>query len=131
MGAGQLGQMLALAGTRLGCELRFLSPDAQAPAGRFAELVVADYENESALLHFAEGLDVATYEFESIPAAAVRSVAEKVSVFPPPLALETAQDRALEKLCFERLGIPTAPFAVADSMRMYAKRSSESARRRF
>lgn len=117
MGAGQLGQMLALAGTRLGCEFRFLSPDAQAPAGRFAELVVAEYENESALQHFAEGLDVATYEFESIPVAAVRSVAEKVSVFPPPLALETAQDRALEKLCFERLGIPTAPFAVVDSMR--------------
>jgi 5-(carboxyamino)imidazole ribonucleotide synthase len=117
LGAGQLGQMLALAGRRLGCQLRFLSPDADAPAGQFAELIVADYENEDALAHFAEGLDVATYEFESIPAASVRFVAERVPTYPPAIALETAQDRASEKQCFERLGIPTAPFATADSMR--------------
>ena len=102
MGAGQLGQMLAMAGRSVGCDFRFLSPDEHAPAGRMAELIVADYENEEALSHFVEGLDVATYEFESIPASAVRFVAEKVPVFPPPQALETAQDRALEKACFER-----------------------------
>lgn len=117
MGAGQLGQMLALAGSRLGCRFRFFSPDPEAPAGRFAELVVADYDNDTALAHFAEGLDVATYEFESIPAHAVRYVAERVPTYPSPLALETAQDRAVEKACFERLKIPTARFAAVDSMR--------------
>ena len=116
MGAGQLGQMLALAGSRLGCQMRFISPDAEAPAGRFAELIVADYENEEALTHFAEGLDVVTYEFESIPSSAVSFVGERVPTYPPPLALETAQDRAREKECFERLGIPTAPFAAVESM---------------
>lgn len=116
MGAGQLGQMLALAAGRLGVRLRFLSPDDQAPAGRFSELIVADYENEAALAHFVEGLDLATYEFESIPSSAVRFVAERVPTFPPPLALETAQDRVREKECFERLGIPTAPFAAVESM---------------
>lgn len=117
LGAGQLGQMLALAGRRLGCDLRFLAPHADAPAGQFAELIVADYENEDALAHFVEGLDVATYEFESIPASAVRYVAERVATYPPPAALEAAQDRASEKECFERLRIPTAPFAVVESMR--------------
>jgi 5-(carboxyamino)imidazole ribonucleotide synthase len=117
MGAGQLGQMLAQAGGRLGCSFRFISPDADAPAGRYAELIVADYENGAALAHFAEGLDLATYEFESIPSASVRTIAETISVHPSPIALETAQDRASEKQCFERLGIPTAPFAVVDSMR--------------
>jgi len=116
LGAGQLGQMLALAASRLGHQLRFISPDADAPAGHFAELIVADYENEAALAHFVEGLDVATYEFESIPAGAVRYVADRVTTYPPPLALETAQDRAREKECFERLTIPTAPFAVVESM---------------
>ena len=67
--------MLALAGRRFGIQFRFLAPDADAPAGKYAELIVADYENEAALAHFAEGLDVATYEFESIPASAVRFVA--------------------------------------------------------
>ncbi|HEX6576291.1 MAG TPA: 5-(carboxyamino)imidazole ribonucleotide synthase [Gemmatimonadaceae bacterium] len=117
LGAGQLGQMLGLAGRRLGLQFRFLSPDADAPAGKFAELVIADYDNDAALAHFVEGIDVATYEFESIPAQSVRYVSEKVPTFPPPLALETAQDRASEKACFERLKIPTAPFAVVDSMR--------------
>jgi 5-(carboxyamino)imidazole ribonucleotide synthase len=117
MGAGQLGQMLAQAGGRLGCTFRFISPDADAPAGTFAELIVADYENEAALAHFVDGLDLVTYEFESIPLRSVQSVAEKLAVHPPPGALETAQDRALEKQCFERLDIPTAPFAIVDSMR--------------
>ena len=71
MGAGQLGQMLAQAAGRLGISMRFISPDADAPAGKIAELIIADYENEAALSHFVDGLDVATYEFESIPAAAV------------------------------------------------------------
>ncbi len=117
MGAGQLGQMLALAGRRLGIQFRFISPDPDAPVGKFAELIVADYDNEAALIHFVEGLDLVTYEFESIPASAVRFVAERVPVFPSPLALETAQDRASEKACFERLKIPTAPFAIVNSMR--------------
>ena len=117
MGAGQLGQMLAQAGGRLGCSFRFISPDADAPAGRYAELIVADYENDAALAHFADGLDIATYEFESIPAGSVRTIAETIAVHPPPVALETAQDRASEKQCFEGLGIPTAPFAIVDSMR--------------
>jgi 5-(carboxyamino)imidazole ribonucleotide synthase len=116
MGAGQLGQMLAFAGRKLGFEFRFFSPDANAPAGRYAELIVSDYTNEAALAHFADGLDVATYEFESIPAEAVKFVSERVPVYPPLIALETAQDRSKEKSCFERLKIPTAPFAVVESM---------------
>lgn len=115
LGAGQLGLMLALEGRRLGLEFRFFSPDPDAPAGKVAELIVADYDNHEALAHFADGLDVATYEFESIPADAVRVVNERVSVFPPVAALETAQDRAIEKECFERLKIPTAAFAAVDS----------------
>ncbi|HZK78245.1 MAG TPA: 5-(carboxyamino)imidazole ribonucleotide synthase, partial [Gemmatimonadaceae bacterium] len=116
MGAGQLGQMLAFAGRKLGFDFRFLSPDPNAPAGRHAELIVAEYSNEAALAHFADGIDVATYEFESIPAEAVRFVSQLVPVYPPLIAIETAQDRALEKQCFERLKIPTAPFAVVSSM---------------
>ena len=116
LGAGQLGQMLGQAGRKLGFEFRFLSPDDHAPAGRYAEMIVADYSNEAALAHFAEGLDVATYEFESIPAEAVRFVSERVPVYPPLAAIATAQDRASEKQCFENLKIPTAPFAVVGGM---------------
>jgi len=43
--------------------------------------------------------------------AAVRILAERVPVFPPPDALETAQDRLREKEFFQGLGIATAEFA--------------------
>ena len=82
-----------------------------------SELIVADYENGAALSHFVEGLDFATYEFESIPISVLRTVAERVVVRPSVRALEIAQDRANEKECFERLGIPTPRFAVADTLR--------------
>jgi 5-(carboxyamino)imidazole ribonucleotide synthase len=117
MGAGQLGQMLAIAAPRVGCTMRFISPDPSAPAGLIAELIVADYENDAALAHFAEGLDVVTYEFESIPAQPVRSIEKQIPVRPSTKILEIAQDRAFEKRCFERLGIPTAPFEVVETMR--------------
>ena len=117
MGAGQLGQMLALAAPRVGCTVRFISPDPHAPAGKVAELIIADYENEAALAHFADGLDVVTYEFESIPSRPVRSIEENLPVRPSARILEIAQDRASEKKCFERLGIPTAPFEVVETMR--------------
>ena len=109
--------MLAQAGRRLGIELRFLAPDPESPAGRHAEMIVAEYENEAALTHFIDGVDVVTYEFESIPIAAVRSVAERTPVRPSVAALENAQDRAYEKQCFEELGIPSPRSAPADTLR--------------
>ena len=92
MGGGQLGQMLALAAPRAGCTIRFISPDPQSPAGLVAELIIADYENEEALAHFIDGLDVVTYEFESIPSGPVRSIEDRVPVRPSTKALETAAD---------------------------------------
>lgn len=116
LGGGQLGLMLGLAARRLGVNTRFLAPDSDAPAGTCSELIVADYTNEAALTHFNEGLDVITYEFESIPIEPVQSLAQTIPVRPSPLALETAQDRMMEKQCFERLGIPTSRFAVANTL---------------
>jgi 5-(carboxyamino)imidazole ribonucleotide synthase len=116
LGGGQLGRMLALAGYQLGVEFRFFDPNAGAPVGQIGELVAADYGDQKALERFLDGVDVVTYEFESIPLSTVRFVAERVKVFPPIAALETAQDRLLEKNLFHQLGIPTPPFAPVDSL---------------
>lgn len=115
LGGGQLGRLLALAGYSLGLRFRFLDPSPDASAGQLAELLVGDYLDASAMDRFRNGIDVATYEFESVPAAAVRSLARQVPVFPPPDALEVAQDRLNEKLLFDRIGIPTPLYAPVDS----------------
>ena len=116
LGGGQLGRMLALAGYQLGIEFRFFDPNAGAPVGQIGQLIAADYNDHQALERFLDGLDVVTYEFESIPLSTVQFVAERVSVFPPIKALETAQDRLFEKQLFQELQIPTPEFARVDSL---------------
>jgi 5-(carboxyamino)imidazole ribonucleotide synthase len=116
LGGGQLGRMLALAGYQLGVEFRFFDPNAGAPVGQIGQLIAADYTDHAALERFLEGVDVVTYEFESIPVSTVRFVAERMKVFPPVKALATAQDRLLEKQLFTDLDIPTPPFAAVDQI---------------
>jgi 5-(carboxyamino)imidazole ribonucleotide synthase len=111
LGGGQLGYMLALAGYPLGLHFRFFDPSPEAPVGRIASRVTSEFSDEVALEKFANGLELVTYEFENVPVAAVRFLAERVPVFPPPAALEAAQDRLQEKQLFQDLGIPTTEFA--------------------
>jgi 5-(carboxyamino)imidazole ribonucleotide synthase len=115
LGGGQLGYMLALAGYPLGLHFRFLDPSPEAPVGRIATRITAQYDDHSALKKFAAGLELVTYEFENVPVEAARFLAERVPVLPPPAALEAAQDRLNEKHLFQEMGIATTEFAaVAD-----------------
>src|SRR5690606_15007459 len=110
LGGGQLARMLALAGAPLG--LRFLVMDTQpdACAGQFVPLMVGDYRDESALAEFAAKVDVATFDFENVPAESAEWLAARVPVFPNPRALAVAQDRLAEKTMFRELGIPVPEF---------------------
>ena len=110
LGAGQLGRMLALAGYPLGHRFRFLDPASDSPAGLLADHLELDYADTSALEQYANGLDVVTYEFENVPVDAARHLEKFVPVYPPPIALEKAQDRFVEKSFFQELGIPTPKF---------------------
>ena len=111
LGGGQLARMLALSGAPLG--LRFLVMDtaSDACAGQFAPLLVGDYRDEAALAEFAAQVDVATFDFENVPAESARWLAERVPVFPNPGALALTQDRLAEKTLFRELGIPVPDFA--------------------
>jgi 5-(carboxyamino)imidazole ribonucleotide synthase len=111
LGGGQLGYMLALAGYPLGLRFRFLDPSPEAPVGRIAQRVTAEYSDKVALDKFANGLEVVTYEFENVPVEAAEFLAERVPVYPPAKALEEAQDRRREKKLFQRLGIATTEYA--------------------
>ncbi|PYT94855.1 MAG: 5-(carboxyamino)imidazole ribonucleotide synthase [Acidobacteria bacterium] len=110
LGGGQLGYMLALAGYPLGLHFRFLDPSPEAPVGRIAQRVTADYTDHAALEKFSSGLELVTYEFENVPVEAAKFLAERVPVYPPPAALEAAQDRLAEKTLFRTLSISTTEF---------------------
>jgi 5-(carboxyamino)imidazole ribonucleotide synthase len=116
LGGGQLARMMALAGAPLG--LRFLVMDsvADACAGQVAPLLCADYRDQAALAEFADRVDVATFDFENVPAASAEWLAERVPVYPNPRALAVSQDRLAEKTLFRSLGLATPIFAVVDSV---------------
>ncbi|HYF49529.1 MAG TPA: 5-(carboxyamino)imidazole ribonucleotide synthase [Planctomycetota bacterium] len=117
LGGGQLGRMMALAGYPLGLRFRFLDPSPDAPGGQVGEHICASYDDAEALKKFADGIDVATYEFENVPAASAAAIRARVPLYPPPEALATAQDRLIQKNWFKTLDIATAPFADADNRR--------------
>jgi len=120
LGAGQLGRMLALAGLPIGLRFRFLDPAEDAVAAHVGELIVGDFDDPAALARFARGLSVCTFEFENVPAAALRAVAAHCPVWPPVEALETGQDRLAEKTLFQRLGLSVHPFAPASTRDEFA-----------
>lgn len=116
LGAGQLGRMLAIAGIPLGFKFLFMDPSPSSPASWLGEQIVAPFEDASALQKLADSSDLITYEFENIPVSVVKKLAQTRSVFPPPLALESSQDRLLEKQFFNHHGIATAPFHPIDDL---------------
>ncbi|NLR99665.1 5-(carboxyamino)imidazole ribonucleotide synthase [Rhizobium sp. P38BS-XIX] len=116
IGGGQLGRMLAMAAARLNFRTVVLEPQEDCPAAQVAnEQIVASYDDPSALAELARRCDVVTYEFENVPVSAAEELASQVTVYPPPKALEMAQDRLIEKQFINGCGIPTARFHAVDS----------------
>ena len=116
IGGGQLGRMLAMAAARLNFRTVILEPRADCPAAQVASgQIVAAYDDPAALAELAKACDIVTYEFENVPVTAAETLASKVPVYPPPKALEAAQDRLVEKRFINGCGIPTAGFHAVDS----------------
>lgn len=111
IGGGQLGRMLALAGTPLGMNFAFLDPAPDACAAALGEHLRADYGDPDHLRQLADEVDLVTFEFESVPAETVAFLSQFVPVFPSAEALRIARDRWFEKSMLKELGIPTPEFA--------------------
>jgi 5-(carboxyamino)imidazole ribonucleotide synthase len=117
LGGGQLGRMTALAAARLGYRAHAFASEPDSPASQVcAAATVATYDDDAALAQFAEAIDVATFEFENIPAEAVRKVAALKPVIPRPEILEISQDRLKEKEFLNRIGVATTDYReIADA----------------
>lgn len=110
LGAGQLGRMLALAGYPLDFDFVFLDPATEACAAPLGQHIHAGYDDERALAEFCVSVDVATYEFENVPAKTAEFVASRIPLLPAPVALTVGQDRLSEKTLFDKLGIPVPKY---------------------
>jgi 5-(carboxyamino)imidazole ribonucleotide synthase len=116
IGGGQLGRMLAMAAAQLGYRVHIYAPGETPPAAQVAAAFVRGaFDDADALARFGGQVDVATYEFENIPADALDALAARAPLFPPRRALEIAQDRLAEKQFALDMGGRPAPFAAIDS----------------
>ena len=103
--------MLAESLVALGCDPAIYDPDPDAPARRrFALGVSRPYDDRVALKSFLDACDVVTYEFENVPASAIRAAHTKTPIFPSLDVLEVCQHRTREKHALSLAGAPTVAF---------------------
>ena len=112
LGGGQLGRMFAMAARRLGYRVHTLAPEDDTPTGQISDLEInASYDDLDAIRGFAQRVDVVTFEFENVPAAAASVAEEYALVRPNGHALAVAQNRIREKTFVAGRGVPVTPFA--------------------
>jgi len=116
LGGGQLGRMLALAAAQLGLKTHIYTDRDGECAGQVADTyTVGHFDDEAALTGFAATCDVATFEFENVPAETVGFLATQLPINPSAEALRIAQDRFAEKTFATNLALRTAPFEAIGS----------------
>lgn len=117
LGSGQLGRMFTLAARRMGYRVHCFSPDENSPTGQVADRVTrAAYDDLDAVRAFAGLVDVVTFEFENIPAAAAERAALVAPVRPSGSVLSTTQHRLREKTFLAGAGFPVVPFRPIGSL---------------
>jgi 5-(carboxyamino)imidazole ribonucleotide synthase len=108
--------MFAVAAKRMGYRVEAISDVADCPAARVCDRVhVGGYADAAFLARAAATLDVVTFEFENVPAAAGRALAAVVPVRPHPDVLFTTQDRAREKAFLVTHGFACAAHRIVRS----------------
>jgi 5-(carboxyamino)imidazole ribonucleotide synthase len=112
IGGGQLAQMMALEGKRMGYRIAVLDPDANGPAASVADLhIAAAIDDVEAARLLAARCDVVTFDTEHVPAALLRELEELRPVRPSSHVLGVVQDRLAQRLFLESRGLPQVRYA--------------------
>ncbi|WP_201006993.1 5-(carboxyamino)imidazole ribonucleotide synthase [Paenibacillus glycanilyticus] len=111
LGGGQLGRMMALAGSAMGYRFVALDPTTDAPCGQVADQIVAAYNDREAARELARRADVITYEFENVDADVAAMLMSESYVPQGSELLYTTQHRLREKRAIEAAGVRVAPYS--------------------
>lgn len=110
LGGGQLGRMLANAGSELGYRFVTLDPTPNGPMGQVSEQIVAAYSDAEAARRLAQKADVITYEFENVSSEVAGMLMQESYVPQGNKLLHTTQHRLREKRAIEAAGVQVAPY---------------------
>lgn len=111
LGGGQLGRMMANAGSAMGYRFVALDPTEDAPCGQVADQIVAAYDDREAARELARRADVITYEFENVDAGVAAMLMAESYVPQGSELLYTTQHRLREKRAIEAAGVRVAPYS--------------------
>jgi len=113
IGGGQLARMTHQAAIALGLSLRVLAESPTDGAARVvADVDVGAPDDAAALLRFAKGCDVVTFDHEHVPTAQIQALEQTgVAVRPGSSALVYAQDKLAQRHRLRELGIAVPEFA--------------------
>lgn len=111
LGGGQLGRFFTFAAQDLGYRVTVLDPDPGSPAGAVADVHLrAAYDDPTALDRLAGDCAAVSVEFENVPAASLRRLADRTRVQPGAEVLAITQNRIREKRFLSEAGLPVAPY---------------------
>jgi 5-(carboxyamino)imidazole ribonucleotide synthase len=118
VGAGQLARMTHQAAIALGLSLRILAESATDGAALVApDVDIGAPDDQVALLRFAKGCDVVTFDHEHVSTAQIEAIeATGVAVHPGSAALLYAQDKLAQRHRLRELGIAVPEFAAVASI---------------
>ncbi len=116
LGGGQLGKMMCLAAADWDLETFVLDTEGASAQPYCKHFVVGNFKNYDDVVNFGRKVDVLTIEIEHVNIDALKTLeAEGIKVHPRPSALETVNDKGLQKEFFVKNGIPTASFKCFNS----------------
>ena len=116
VGGGQLGQMLAQAGQKLGHSFKFLVPPGECCVESIGEVIRSDFLDQDALAKFARAVDVFTFEWENVPLATLEALSHFAPMRPSPSCAAIAKDRIQEKKFFQAAGLNVQKFAAVSCL---------------
>jgi len=119
IGGGEHSRMLALAARQMGYRVAVLSPEADCPAGPFANLAIcASLDDVDAVADLARNTAAVAVEANSLSAEAAEVAARRVPLRPGPAVMRVARHRGRQKGFLRQRGFPVLPCVEIGSLRM-------------
>jgi len=109
IGGGQLGKMMAQEAKKMGFFVTILDPTPHSPAGQVSDQqIVADFNDEKAILKVAKQSDFLTFEIENTRGKFLDELEKKVSckINPSGKSWRLFQDKLKQKKLFDKAKVP-------------------------
>jgi len=114
---GQLGKMLIQEASKWDIITYVLDNDEDCPARSIASQYIKGSSLDfDSVYQFGKIVDLLTFEIENVNIDALKKLkSEGLRIVPDPDILELIQDKGLQKLFYQKNGVPTSPFIIFET----------------